>query len=72
MPRLTIELSSEIDTRLAEIARKEGITKAEAIRKAFALLSVATSEKAKGNSIGVVRELPDSDELQVVAQVIGI
>lgn len=72
MPRLTLDLSSEIDTRLTEISRKEGISKAEAMRKAFALLALAQEEKAKGNSMGIVKQIPDSDELKALGIVIGI
>lgn len=72
MPRLTVDLSPEIDTRLTEIARKEGISKAEAMRKAFALLSVAEKESAKGNSLGIVREDPDNHELLALGRVVGI
>jgi len=72
MPRLTVDLSKEIDARLTEIANKEGISKAQAMRKAFALLSVAEQESAKGNSLGIVREDPDSHELQAIGRVVGI
>ena len=72
MPRLTIDLSKEISDRLTEIARKEGITKAEAMRRAFALLSVAEQEKAKGNSLGIAREDPNSHTLQAIGRVVGV
>jgi hypothetical protein len=72
MPRLTVDLSKEIDTRLTEIAKKEGISKAEAMRKAFALLSVAVEESSKGNSLGIVRENPEDHQLQALAKVVGI
>ncbi|WP_346798750.1 CopG family transcriptional regulator [Halomonas sp. Bachu 37] len=72
MSRLTVDLSKEISDRLTEIARKEGITKAEAMRRAFALLSVAEQEKAKGNSLGIVREDPQSHQLQAIGRVVGI
>lgn len=72
MSRLTIDLSKEISDRLTEIARKEGITKAEAMRRAFALLSVAEQEKAKGNSLGIVREDPNSHTLQAIGRVVGV
>lgn len=71
MPRLTVDLSQEIDARLTEIAQKEGISKAEAMRRAFALLSVAEVEKAKGNSLGIVRE-DDNHELRALGRVVGI
>ncbi len=72
MPRLTVNLSKEINARLTEIAQKEGITKAEAMRKAFALLSVAEQEKAKGNSLGIVRESEENHELQTIGRVVGV
>jgi hypothetical protein len=72
MPRLTVDLSKEIDTRLTEIAQKEGISKAEAMRKAFALLSIAVEESAKGNSLGIVRENPENHGLQALGRVVGV
>ena len=72
MPRLTVDLSKEIDSRLTAIAQKEGISKAEAMRKAFALLSVAEVEKSKGNSLGIVRENPDSHILEAIGRVVGV
>lgn len=72
MPRLTLDLSTEIDQRLTEIARKEGISKAEAMRRAFALLAVAEQEKLKGNCIGIVRENPSDHRLEVLGRVVGI
>jgi len=72
MPRLTVDLSKEIDARLTEIAQKEGISKAETMRKAFALLSVAVEESSKGNSLGIVRENPEDHELQALGRVVGL
>lgn len=72
MPRLTIDLSQEIDDRLTAIAHKEGISKAEAMRKAFALLSVAEQEKTKGNSLGIVRESEDNQELKALGRIVGL
>ncbi|MDT4330677.1 ribbon-helix-helix protein, CopG family [Methylomonas sp. MED-D] len=72
MPRFTIDLSAEIDQKLTEISRKEGISKAEAMRRAFALLAVAEQEKSKGNSLGIVRENADSHELQAIGRIVGV
>lgn len=72
MPRFTIDLSTEIDQKLTEISRKEGITKAEAMRRAFALLAVAEQEKSKGNSLGIVREVAGSHELQAIGRIVGV
>jgi len=72
MPRFTLDLPPEIDSHLTEIATKAGISKAEAMRRAFALLVVADEEKAKGNSLGIVREDSDSHELKALGRVVGV
>ena len=70
--RLTIDLSNEIDEKLTDIAKRNGITKAEAMRRAFALLTVADQEKQKkGFSLGIVRER-DDHTLEAVGRVVGI
>ena len=73
MPQFTIELSDEIDSRLTDIAKRNGFTKADAMRKAFALLAVADTEKQKkkGFSLGVVRER-DDHTLEAVGRVVGV
>lgn len=72
MPRMTLDLSDEIDQALTDIATQSGITKAEAMRRAFALLAVAYAEKKKpGFSLGVVRER-DDHTLEAVCRVVGI
>jgi hypothetical protein len=71
MPRLTVDLSDEIDKRLTEIAKKECISKAEAMRKAFALLSIAIKEKANGNSMGIIGD-DENHKPYVIGKVIGV
>lgn len=72
MPRMTLDLSDEIDNLLNDIAKQSGITKAEAMRRAFALLAVAYDEKKKpGYSLGIVREREDHT-LEAVCRVVGI
>lgn len=67
MSRMTVELSDEVDDRLTEIAKKSGISKAEAMRRAFALLSVAQEEKERGNTLAVVDK-----SFKPVARLVGI
>lgn len=71
--RLTLDLSNEIDEKLTEISKRKGITKAEAMRRAFALLAVADKEEQKpgGFSLGIVRETSDHG-LEAVGRVIGV
>lgn len=72
MTRLTVDLSDEIDNKLTEIAKRNGITKAEAMRRAFALLAIADQEKRKkGFSLGIVREREDHT-LEAVGRLVGV
>jgi len=69
---MTLVLSDEIDQALTDIAKQSGITKAEAMRKAFALLVIADSEARKpGFSLGIVRER-DDHTLEAVCRVVGL
>jgi hypothetical protein len=69
---MTLDLSVEIDQTLTDIAQQNGITKAEALRRAFALLVVAYAEKKKpGFSLGIVRER-DDHTLEAVGRVVGL
>lgn len=72
MPRMTLDLSDEIDQALNDISRRRGITKAEAMRKAFALLVIADSEARKpGFSLGIVRKR-DDHTLEAMCRVVGL
>ncbi len=71
MPRFTIDLSSDIDRKLTEIARDNHISKGEVMRNAFALLVLAENEKKKGFSVGIVKE-SDDHSLEAVARVVGL
>lgn len=71
MARLSLDLSPDVSARLEQIARENGITKAEAMRRAFALLAVAESEKKKNNYLGIVREGEDH-KLYAIGRVVGI
>ncbi|MBU2709341.1 ribbon-helix-helix protein, CopG family [Zooshikella marina] len=72
MPRLTLDLSDEVNKELDRIAKANCISKAEAMRRAFALLAVAESEKKRGNSLGIVREDPNSHHLEALGRVVGV
>jgi metal-responsive CopG/Arc/MetJ family transcriptional regulator len=72
MPSFSITLSEEIDDALNDIAKRNGITKAEAMRRAFALLVIADEQKQKkgGFSLGIVRER-DDHTLEALGRVVG-
>ncbi|MRW91662.1 hypothetical protein GJ699_16845 [Duganella sp. FT80W] len=69
---MTLSLSEDIDDFLNAYACERGITKAEAIKGAFALLKIADDQKRKGDgsSLGLIRRMPD-DSLEVVGLVTG-
>lgn len=73
MPRMTLDLSNEVDSYLTGFAKKKGITKAEAMRRAFSLLAIADREDEKGNGfgIGIVKDGEDG-KLEAVGRVVGI
>ena len=73
MRSMTVEMSPEVDDALNMIACARGISKGEAMLRAFALLKVAYDEKQKGDgsSLGLVRRMPDNT-LQALGVVTGI
>lgn len=73
MPQMTLTLSDEVNDFLSAFARRNGITKAEAMRRAFSLLKIADQEnqKDKGLSLGIVRESEDH-QLVAVSRMVGI
>lgn len=71
MPQMTLTLSDEINDFLSSFARRNGITKAEAMRRAFSLLAIADREKQKGLSLGLVRENEDH-KLVAAGRLVGI
>lgn len=70
MARYTLDLTDEVNERLIAIASSHGLSKAEALRRALSLLSIADKEQRRGNSLAVVRE--DGDKLTPVAQLVGV
>ncbi len=71
MPRFTVDLSDDLDRRLKEIAEGNNITKAEAMRRAFALLSVAEREKKQQGHLGIFKITTDGKK-EVISEIVGI
>ncbi|WP_311971456.1 hypothetical protein [Pseudomonas baltica] len=55
MARFDLYVSDNIDAALVDIALRYRISKEEAIRRAFALLSVADDALRDGRSMGIVK-----------------
>jgi hypothetical protein len=73
MSRLTLDLSESANIKLTKIAKAEGITKAEVMRRAFALLAMSEAEKARGNDMGIIRaDAANPAHYDVIARVAGI
>jgi predicted transcriptional regulator len=71
MPRFTVDLSDELDKRLKDIAQANGITKAEAMRRAFTLLSVADTERKRNRHIGFFT-VNDKGDKEIVSEIVGL
>lgn len=65
--RLSLEVTTELNRTLEELATQVGGTKSDAIRKAIALLSVAIEGKQQGQSMGLV----DRDN-KLVTRIVGV
>lgn len=72
MSRMSVNLSPEMEALIEETSSKDGISKAEVIRKAFALLQLSESEKKKGRALGIIAEDSEKHELKVVGKIIGL
>ncbi len=66
--RLTLDLSDDVNERLTQIAKQSNISKAETIRRALSLLSVAEKEAQHGRSLAIVKE--ENGKLKPVARLI--
>ena len=71
MPRYSITIAKEIDIRLEQIALKNGITKGEALKRAFALLAIADKVESMGNTLGIVNQDPDTGNYSVIGMITG-
>ncbi|EOV0146987.1 hypothetical protein ACOIXN_004450 [Vibrio vulnificus] len=71
MPRYTVDISDKVVKDLDKFAKRNHISRAEAARRAFALLALAEAEADKGNELGIIHE-GESKQLEVVARVVGV
>ena len=71
MARLTVTVPDDVERVIEKISREQGTSKVEVVRRAFALLKLADEEKAKGKSLGIVRETADN-KLEVDTKILGL
>lgn len=55
MAKYTIQMNDKLDEVLEELASKEGISKAQVIRKSLTLLKLAADQKDEGYSLALVK-----------------
>ena len=72
MPRYTINLSGKVLSDLDEFAKKHHISRAEAAKRAFAILAIADEEKEKGNELGIVTIGKKASDTKLVARIAGV
>ncbi|GEM_PF-461222 len=75
MTRMSVNLSPEMEKLIDETARTEGISKGEVIRRAFALLKLAETEKKSGKFLAIAKEVDDpgnGKSIEVIGKIIGI
>ena len=72
MPRYTIDLSGKVLSDLDDFAKKHHISRAEAAKRAFAILAIADEEREKGNELGIVKIGKEEEETKLVARIAGV
>lgn len=70
MPRYTVDLSQQVIDNLDKFAESQHISRADALKRALALLAIADKEQAQGNELGIVKR--EGEELKVVARIAGL
>jgi metal-responsive CopG/Arc/MetJ family transcriptional regulator len=72
MPRYTIDLSGQVLEDLDTFAKKHHISRAEAARRAFAILAIADKESEKGNELGIINTGKRGAKTTVVSRIAGV
>jgi predicted transcriptional regulator len=68
--RMTMELPEGLNNRLEKIARDNGVSKTDIVKKALALFDVAHEAAQDGKRIGVFRKDKDGDSIE--REIVGI
>lgn len=72
MRRMTLEVSDSFDLVLTSFAKRNQVSKPEAVRRALAVLALVERETTKGRSLGIVEEDNDTQELHAVGLIRGM
>lgn len=66
---MMFRLTRNLDCVVRDLAQRNGMTQMEVIRTALGMIAIADEERAKGNTMAIVRERDGGIEL--VAKVVG-
>ena len=72
MPCYTIDISGKVLSDFDGFAKKHHISRAEAAKRAFAILAIADEERAKGNELGIVKIGKKNNEAKLFARIAGV
>lgn len=70
MAKLTLNVSDEVSDEIEKFARREGVTKTEAMRRILSLVKVSNDEAKRDRSLGIIQD--HGGKLEVVAKLIGV
>jgi hypothetical protein len=70
MPKYTLQMNDRLDDVLEDLAKREGISKAQVIRRSVALLKLAEDHRDQGYELQLVKE-PEGDEPEKTKTVIA-
>ena len=72
MSRMSVNLSPEMEKLIEETAIREDISKGDVIRRAFALLKVAETEKKRGRFLAVAKENEATENIEIIGKILGL
>jgi hypothetical protein len=70
MAKITLNVTDDVYEEIEAFARREGVTKTEAMRRILSLVKVSNREAKKGHSLGVITD--EGGKPEVVAKLIGV
>lgn len=56
MPKYTLQMNDKLEAVLDELAEKEGISKAQVLRRSLTLLKLAEDQKDEGYSLALAKD----------------
>jgi Ribbon-helix-helix protein, copG family len=63
MPKYTLQMNDKLELLLDELAEKEGISKAQVIRRSLTLLKLAEDQKENGYQLALTKDGQVSREI---------